>query len=103
MAKQPKRKTKKEKQTESVERAATPIAEADYGPLSFDSSTDSATIARANYDPDCETMTVEFKHGKSYVYNPIAATLWCEFEQAASKGTFFAKRIRPIYAGRVKS
>lgn len=96
MAKQPKRKTRAEKVEEVAGGAVIDT------PLSF-TSPDSATILSASYDPDTETMIIAFKHGKSYVYNPIAAALWAEFEMAHSKGTFFAKRIRPIYAGRVKS
>jgi hypothetical protein len=74
------------------------------GPLSFDSP-DSAMIIRAEYDPTTQVMTVEFKRPGSnvYVYGGIEPKLWQDFEQAASKGTFFARRIRPLYVGRAKA
>lgn len=72
-------------------------------PLSFDSP-DSTMIARAEYDPTTETMTVEFKRpgANVYTYGSFPAKVWEEFEQAPSKGSFFAKHIRPLFSGRLK-
>lgn len=66
-------------------------------------SPESSSINSGSYDPVSETMTVHFKTGKSYDYNPFPLKLWIEFAQAASKGKFFAERVRPIYAGRERT
>lgn len=76
-------------------------------PLSFESP-ESSTIERASYDPDTQTLTVEFKRAPKdktdtiYTYSGVSAETWEAFEQAPSKGTHFVKRIRPLHAGRAK-
>lgn len=72
----------------------------DY-PLSF-SSPESSNVAGAEYDPSTQQLTVTFKTGKSYGYAPFEEKLWVEFEQAESKGGFFAARVRPFFTGRAK-
>lgn len=73
----------------------------DQMPTSF-SSPESKTIKAGCYDPVTEQMEVEFQSGKTYIYSGILPDLWIDFEAAASKGTFFGKRIRPLYAGKLK-
>lgn len=68
-------------------------------PLSFDSP-ESKLIARASYDPNTQSMIVHFSAGTTYGYSGISADLWQDFEQAVSKGSFFGKVIRPMYAGK---
>lgn len=70
-------------------------------PLLFESP-ESSSISSASYDPVTCTMTVHFKHGKGYDHSPFPLELWREFAMAASKGRFFAERIRPMYAGKVR-
>lgn len=74
-------------------------------PTRFDSP-ESSNIAYATYDPDSLQMVVAFRwHGanggkeRSYTYENIDEGRWVEFVQAASKGTFFASRIRPFFIG----
>jgi hypothetical protein len=87
-----------------MEQLDTERAESWDKPLSFDSP-DSQMITRGEYDPTTETMTVEFKRpgANVYTYSGFPPALWQEFEQATSKGSFFAKLIRPIYSGRPKA
>lgn len=67
-------------------------------------SPESATIVSARYDRKTEKMTVTFKREnlaeRTYVYSNIPINLWAEFAAASSKGFFFSKMIRPMYAGK---
>lgn len=72
-------------------------------PLTFQSP-ESSNIARAEYDPDCRQLSVEFKRqdkgaSVTFLYPGFPLSLWIEFFQADSKGKFFASRIRPLYTG----
>lgn len=69
-------------------------------PLSFESP-ESKLIARASYDPGTQVMTVYFAAGTCYTYGGIQRGLWQEFERASSKGNYFGKCIRPMYAGKL--
>jgi len=73
----------------------------DNTPLSFESP-ESSTISEGSYDPDTNTLKVCFKGPgvpKDYTYAGVPPELWIEFEMSASKGKFFASRIRPFYVG----
>lgn len=67
-------------------------------------SPESATIVSARYDKRTEVMTVTFKREnldqRTYRYSNIPLSLWAEFAAASSKGSFFSKMIRPMYAGK---
>lgn len=74
----------------------------EHVPVSFDSP-ESKLIAGATYDSGQQIMTVHFQAGTTYTYVGIKADLWREFTQAASKGSFFGKAIRPMFAGKLIS
>lgn len=66
---------------------------------SFDSP-ESGLIRGAIYDKDKLELLVTFTHtGFTYKYAGISNELWTQFHTAASKGSFFGKVIRPMYAG----
>lgn len=67
---------------------------------SFDSP-DSKLILGAIYDHSTQQLRVTFRHtGFTYCYEGITPELWADFAMAASKGGFFGKMIRPMYAGK---
>lgn len=71
-------------------------------PLSFESP-ESSSIVRADYHPGRCEMKITFRRGTnevSYLYGGVLAPLWQDFTLAESKGSFFAKAIRPMFAGR---
>lgn len=68
-------------------------------PLSFESP-ESSSLTGASYDPDCRQLTVEFKDGKRYDYPGIEPQTWMAFMEAGSKGSYFMRNIRPLYAGK---
>jgi hypothetical protein len=68
-------------------------------PDSFDAP-ESSSVTHADYNPDAETLIVEFKGGKKYGYGNIKPAQWVEFYQADSKGGYFNKHIRPLAAGK---
>lgn len=77
-------------------------------PLSFESP-ESSTIEGAHYDPTTLTLTVNFKRQEKertaavYIFPDVPPQEWDDFLAAPSKGSFFARRIRPIYSpGTVK-
>lgn len=70
-------------------------------PLSFESP-ESSSIHSAWYDPDTRQMSITFKYGKTpteYRYGNVDLSLWTEFVQSKSRGSFVASRIRPMYNG----
>lgn len=67
--------------------------------LSFESP-ESSTIGGANYDPDTQQLTVEFRHrSQKYKYEGVKPDVWAEFVSSTSKGNFFSHRVRPFYIG----
>ena len=72
----------------------------EHFPVSFDSP-ESKLIAGATYDSGQEVMTVHFAAGTTYTYSGIDHELWWDFTQATSKGNFFGKAIRPMFAGKL--
>jgi hypothetical protein len=64
----------------------------------------SSNIGWARYHEATRVLEVDFKdkHGNkssTYTYQEFPASEWAEFREAASKGKFFAERIRPRYVG----
>ena len=49
----------------------------------------SSNIMSAGYDPDSETLEIEFKGGAVYQYYNVSQHLYDEFQSAPSKGQFF--------------
>lgn len=77
-------------------------ARAEHTPVSFESP-ESKLIAGATYDSGQQVMAVHFAAGTTYTYAGIDKDLWLGFQQAVSKGNYFGKCIRPMYAGKLVS
>lgn len=58
---------------------------------------DSSAILSVGYDPDTETLEVEFASGGVYEYHGVPRKVFQELMAAPSKGQFLAKRIRGQY------
>lgn len=54
----------------------------------------SSNLASATYDPDSETLTVEFRSGRSYDYFNVQPSTYRSLTLAGSAGEFFARHIR---------
>jgi len=54
----------------------------------------SSAISSVGYDPESRTLEVEFRSGSVYDYFGVTAGLFESFLESASKGKFFAERIR---------
>ena len=54
----------------------------------------SSNIAEIGYDPDNLTLEIKFLNGKVYQYWPFTLKKFRAFNNAESKGTYFAKNIR---------
>lgn len=71
--------------------------------LSFFDSPESSAVARAEYDSAQQVLIVELRRkdgADRYQFSGVPQKDWDDFEQAPSKGFFFATRIRPMYHGR---
>lgn len=55
---------------------------------------ESSHIASIGYDPDTETLEIEFHKGGTYQYSNFPENLWVEFENSESKGKYFHRNIR---------
>jgi KTSC domain len=55
---------------------------------------DSTTLMAATYNEHRETLQLDFRDGTRYLYSRIPPTLFRELLNAASKGSFFNRRIR---------
>jgi len=75
-------------------------------PTSFESP-DSRSVISGTYDIDTETMVLTFRRGVThtitYQYNGFPLKVWVGLAQAESKGTYFARNIRPMFQGTPKS
>jgi KTSC domain len=60
----------------------------------------SSSIASIGYNPDEQTMHVEFSSGKIYEYEGVDHDTHSKLLGAASVGAHFGKHIRPHYSGR---
>jgi hypothetical protein len=55
---------------------------------------DSSAITSLGYDPESRTLEIEFRSGSVYDYFGVTAGLFESFLDAASKGKFYAQRVR---------
>ena len=55
---------------------------------------ESSQIHSIGYDPEAKELHVEFKTGARYSYADVPASLWRDFDESKSKGTFFHKLIK---------
>jgi hypothetical protein len=61
------------------------------------SITSSTGINKADYDKTTKTLRVYFNTGKDYSYYGVPETVWVQFKDAKSKGSFFSKQIKGKY------
>jgi hypothetical protein len=55
---------------------------------------DSTNIKKTFYQVETEELIIEFTKGGKYSYKPVNLTLYDNFINAPSQGTFFTKNIR---------
>ena len=58
----------------------------------------SSWIASVEYDEDKKTLDVNLDSGESYTYQGVPAKVAQAFVDAPSKGAFFVKNIKFVYA-----
>lgn len=54
----------------------------------------SSNISAVGYDPDTETLRVQFTNGSIYEYKNVPSVLFDEFLAAGSLGSFLNRNIR---------
>ena len=54
----------------------------------------STTLSRAEYNPDCAQLVLDFHDGSRYVYSGVPVPLFLDLLRAPSHGTFFNRQIR---------
>lgn len=57
----------------------------------------SSNVESVGYDPDTQTLEVEFKGGKIYWYRGVPAEVHAELMAAPSAGRFLVQRIKGVY------
>lgn len=62
------------------------------------SSPESSNIAGATWDPQTDTLTVDFVSGDSYDYMNVPASTYRAFAASGSKGQFFIRQIKSRYS-----
>lgn len=58
----------------------------------------SSNIARAGYDPETQTLTIDFHSGRSYRYANVAEEVYRSLLDAPSAGKYFNQHIKDSYA-----
>lgn len=61
----------------------------------------SSNIAAHGYDAASQTLAVQFKGGKVYHYSGVPQDTADAFIAAESKGSHFAREIRPAFEGKL--
>lgn len=57
-------------------------------------SVKSSNIKAVGYDPKSKTLEVEFNSGSTYQYFEVPASIYNDFMDASSLGSFFAESIK---------
>lgn len=57
----------------------------------------SSHISQVTFDPDTDTLTVEFDDGSEYDYLNVPRAVYRAFTQAGSAGQFFHRQIKNRY------
>ena len=57
----------------------------------------SSNIERIGYDPNSNTLRVEFKSNRTYDYSNVPENVFSELKSASSVGSYHAKNIRNIF------
>lgn len=60
-------------------------------------SVSSSNIAAIGYDPDSNTLEIEFNDGSVYQYYGVSALVYQELMDAPSHGKYFAQNIKNDY------
>lgn len=73
-----------------------------FVPLNTWISVDSSNVEKVFYDPEKETLAVQFKakgkqRARRYLYSGVPMRVFVDFVQAPSKGKFVWKHIRDRY------
>lgn len=57
----------------------------------------SSNIKAIGYDPDIQSLVVEFVSGKKYLYADVPPAVYTGFLEAKSMGVFFSRNVRGQY------
>lgn len=60
---------------------------------------ESSNLAAHGYDPETKTLAVRFKGGGVWHYPGVPPEAYSKLCEAPSKGSYFAKEIRPKHKG----
>lgn len=58
---------------------------------------ESDCVKSLEYDEERQAMTINFNKRGSYLYYDVEPWLYAEFNNAASRGTYFNLYVRPFY------
>jgi lysyl-tRNA synthetase class 2 len=58
----------------------------------------SSNIESFSFDPETDTLTVNFRSGDSYEYYNVPASVYRGFQSASSAGQFHSRAIKGRYA-----
>jgi hypothetical protein len=58
----------------------------------------SSLIKAIGYNDEKEELHVEFKNGTEYVYQEVPRGAFDQFLEAKSQGSFFLKKIKPVFS-----
>lgn len=59
---------------------------------------DSSNIERIGYDPNSNTLRIEFKSNRTYDYSNVPENVFNELRNASSVGSYHAKNIKNLYS-----
>ena len=57
----------------------------------------STAIAAAGYDPDTQTLEIEFANGRAYTYEDVPPEVYEGLVNSNSPGRYFLDRIKDVY------
>jgi hypothetical protein len=57
----------------------------------------SRALLSVGYDEDAQELYVELKGGRTYIYSDVPQDVFQELMDAGSKGSYFAREIKPNY------
>ena len=58
----------------------------------------SSNLSSASYDPDTDTLTIEFQSGSSYQYLNVPPSIYRGLQSAPSAGSYFYRQIKGRFA-----
>ncbi len=57
----------------------------------------SSNLASVGYDPDSQTLEIEFNHGGVYQYFGVPSSEYQALMAARSHGSYFSENIKEVY------